>query len=330
MRIRIPLVIAGLLIAAALIWLALFRTADDPAGIAGSGTVEATESDLGFIGGGRIAQVMVEEGDRVAAGTVLARLDAEEVEARREQSEAQLEAARARLAELERGARPAERAQANAGEEAARERLEEAARSLERTRVLHEGGALSREALDRAETAHRVAAAQHTQALEQLRLVLEGATAEQLATQRAVVRQAEAALEQIRVAVDRTRLVAPFPGIVTVRHRHSGETAFPGAPVVTLMDPDDRWVRIYVPGNVVGRVSLGQPARISSDSHPDSTFAGRVTHIASEAEFTPRNVQTSEERVKLVYAVRVAIDGDPGLALKPGMPADVRLESGTR
>jgi HlyD family secretion protein len=175
-----------------------------------------------------------------------------------------------------------------------------------------------------------VAEAQHTQALEQLRLVLEGAAAEQLAVQRAVVLQAEAALEQARVAVDRTRLVAPFAGIVTVRHRQSGETTSPGAPVVTLMDPDDRWVRIYVPGDVVGRVALGQSARISSDSHPDSTFAGRVTHVASEAEFTPRNVQTSQERVKLVYAVKVAIDGDPGLALKPGMPADVRLVTGPR
>jgi len=330
MRMRIPLVIAGLLVATALIWLALFRTGEAPGGISASGTVEATESDLGFVTGGRIAQVQVREGDRVAAGSVLARLDAEELEARQAQAAAQVAAARARLDELERGARPAERAQARATEEAARERLEDAARSLERTRVLYDGGAVAREVLDRAETAHRVAAAQHTQALEQLRLVLEGAAAEQLAAQRAVVRQAEAAHEQVRVAVDRTRLVAPSPGIVTVRHRQAGESVSPGAPVVTLMDPDDRWVRIYVPGDEVGRVALGQAARISSDSHPDSIFTGRVTYIASEAEFTPRNVQTSEERVKLVYAVKVAIDGDRGLALKPGMPADIRFETDAR
>jgi HlyD family secretion protein len=95
--------------------------------------------------------------------------------------------------------------------------------------------------------------------------------------------------------------------------------------VVTVLDPTSRWVRIYVREDQIGRVSLGQSARIESDSHADSAFAGRVIHIASEAEFTPRTVQTAEERLKLVYAVKVAIDGDPGLALKPGVPADVLL-----
>jgi HlyD family secretion protein len=92
----------------------------------------------------------------------------------------------------------------------------------------------------------------------------------------------------------------------------------------------DRWVRIYVREDRIGRVSIGQPARIHSDSHPEKTYQGRVTFIASEAEFTPRNVQTAEERVKLVYAVKVAVTGDPARELKPGVPADVTLEPEAR
>jgi HlyD family secretion protein len=93
------------------------------------------------------------------------------------------------------------------------------------------------------------------------------------------------------------------------------------------MDPGDRWVRIYVPENRAGRLRLGGPAEIRADAYPDRTYAGEVMHIASEAEFTPRNVQTTEERVKLVYEVRVRVTGDPELELKPGLPADVTLDT---
>ena len=110
-----------------------------------------------------------------------------------------------------------------------------------------------------------------------------------------------------------------------MRHRQPGETVSPGLPVLTLTDLDDRWVRIYVPENRIGAVSLGQGATIRSDTYPDREYRGEVIFIASEAEFTPRNVQTPEERVKLVYAVKVRITGDADYELKPGIPADVVL-----
>jgi HlyD family secretion protein len=116
--------------------------------------------------------------------------------------------------------------------------------------------------------------------------------------------------------------------LVTVRHREPGETVSSGVPVLTVMDPEDRWVRIYVREDRIGEVSLGQSATITSDTYPDRSYSGEVVFIASEAEFTPRNVQTTEERVKLVYAVKVRITGDPSHHLKPGIPADVVL-SGT-
>ena len=98
-----------------------------------------------------------------------------------------------------------------------------------------------------------------------------------------------------------------------------------GAPVVTIMDVDDRWVLIYVREDAIGRVAIGQPASISSDTWPDRDYEGRVIFIASEAEFTPATVQTEEERVKLVYQVKVEVTGDPDGDLKVGTPADVRL-----
>jgi HlyD family secretion protein len=190
---------------------------------------------------------------------------------------------------------------------------------------LFEGGAVSREQLDQAETAYTVARSQYQQAREQLTLVQKGPRQERVEAQRAAVRQAEANVAQVQASLEHAIIRAPFAGVATVRHREPGESVSPGAPVLTLLNTNDRWVRIYVREDQVGRVALGQRATISSDSHPGAAFNGRVTFIASEAEFTPRNVQIAEERVKLVYAVKVAIIGDQALRLKPGVPADVVL-----
>jgi HlyD family secretion protein len=139
----------------------------------------------------------------------------------------------------------------------------------------------------------------------------------------------EAALRQVEATLANAVVRASFPGVVTVRHREPGETVGAGLPVLTVMNPEDRWVRIYVAEDHIGRVSIGQTATITADSYPDRTYEGRVTFIAREAEFTPRNVQTEEERVKLVYAVKVAIAGDAAYELKVGVPADVRLDAAT-
>jgi HlyD family secretion protein len=288
-----------------------------------SGTVEATEADLGFNVPGRIASIGVREGDRVTAGEVLARLDAAELEARRQAASAQADAARAGLAEMEAGARSEEVAQGRAAVRAADRRVEDARRDLARARTLHEGGAISQEALEQAETRLALTEADLDQAREQLSILEKGPREERVAAQRASLASAEAAVREIDARLANATVTAPFAGLVTVRHREPGETVQPGQPVVTLMDPDDRWVQIYIPEDRIGTVSLGQPASITSDSYPDRTYDGEVSFIASEAEFTPRNVQTKEERVKLVYAVRVRITADPELALKPGVPADV-------
>lgn len=292
-----------------------------------SGTVEATEAHLGFQVGGRIERIAVREGDPVKAGDELAILDRNEMLARHDEAVARTAAARALLRVLERGFRSEEVEQARAARQAAQDRVNDAERDLERTKRLYEGGAVSREAHDKAVLALALARSQLAQADEQLRLLEAGPREEKVEAQRAQLAQVEASVRAIEATLENMRVVAPFDGTVTVRHREPGETVPPGTAVVTLMNPDDRWVRIYVPEDRIGAVKIGTPAKITSDTYPEKTYGGGVRFVASEAEFTPKNVQTTEERVKLVYAVKVQIEGDSGLDLKPGMPADVRLEA---
>jgi HlyD family secretion protein len=305
--------------------LALRSGAGDGEWLSASGTVEATETQLGFQTPGRVSAILVREGERVAAGAELARLEVAELEARREQAAAGLQAAAALLTELERGARPEETAQARAAGDAARQQLLDAEREVGRAARLREAGAISQQALEKARLNQELARSRWAQAQEQLRLVEAGPRAERIAAQRAQVRHAEAAVRAADVALAYGVVRAPFAGLVTVRHREPGAVVPPGSPVLTVMDPDDRWIRIYVSGDRIGAVQVGSPALITADTHPDREYRGVVVHIASEAEFTPKNVQTREERVKLVYAVKVRITGDAGFDLKPGLPADVRI-----
>jgi HlyD family secretion protein len=326
-RRRMIMAASAVAVLAVVAWLALTRGDGADPVVTAAGTVEATEADLGFQAGGRIEEITVRDGDLVGAGQELARLESAELQARRSAAQAQLDGARAQLAELQRGARPEELRQARAAEAVARERMQEASRVLERTRALEEGGAVSREALEQARTAYEVARAQHEHASEQLGMVRTGVRTERIEAQQAAVRGAEAALAQVEAALSNAIIRAPFAGVVTVRHRQPGEAVAAGAPVLTLMDPNDRWVRIYVREDEVGNVALGQRAQVRAGMDAGVTYAGRVTFIASQAEFTPRTVQTAEQRVKLVYAVRVAITDDPQRVLKPGMPADVELRA---
>lgn len=325
-RIRIAVSVVVVILAATIVWVTVLRDGGDSVVFA-SGTVEATEADLGFQIPGRIERVEVREGDRVSEGDEIAWLDRSELRARRRAAQAQAEAARAMLAELERGFRQEEIAQGRARLRAAEQRESDTKRDLQRTRQLLEGGAVSQQQLDNAQTAYELAVAELESAQEALQILETGPRQERIAAQRAAVSQADATVAQIDATLDYALIRAPFSGFVAVRHREPGETVAAGAPVVTLRNPDDRWVRIFVRADQVGRLTLGQRAEITGDAYPDRTYAGEVVFIADEAEFTPRNVQTSEERVKLVHRVKVQITGDPGYDLKPGLAADVRLDT---
>jgi len=321
-RIVVPVVVVLVAVVAVL---ALVRRANDRGRLTASGTVEATEAQLGFQAPGRIVAVRAREGDGVRAGDTLAVLDRAEAEARRQQAAAQVAAVRALLDEMERGSRREEVAQARAGRDAARQRLDDAQRDFDRAQELIRTQVVSQQTFDKARTALDVARNQFQQADEQYQLVAAGPRRERIAAQRAAVAQAEAALRTADAQLANMVVRAPFAGVVTVRHREPGEVVQAGSAVLSLLDREDRWVRIYVSEARIGAVHVGQKAEITTDTFKGRPYAGEVVYISSEAEFTPKNVQTREERVKLVYAVKVRIAGDPGYELKPGMPADVRL-----
>lgn len=321
---RIPIVIVVVVVVATAVWF-WFSRKNGNGTITASGTIEATEADLGFQTTGRAQDINVREGDRVTKGQELARLDLTEMRARREAAEAQVAAARASLDELESGYRSEEVEQGRARFRAAEQRLNDTKRDLERVKRLFEGGAVSQQRYDDAQTAYELAQSEYDSAKEALRILETGPRKERIATQRAMLKQAEASVAQIDAAIDFAVVKAPFDGLITVRHREPGETVPAGAPVVTLMNPDDRWVRIYVREDEVGHISIGDPATIRGDANRSRDYTGKVVFIASEAEFTPRNVQTTAERVKLVYRVKVQITGDPEFDLKPGLAADVYL-----
>lgn len=325
---KLVIVLVVLLVAAGGLaaWVWLGEEEEPQNVLVASGTVEATDAAVSFQVPGKIARIDPEEGDELAAGDPIAALATGELEARRREAQARVEATRARLEELRRGFRHEEIAQARVALRAARQRLADAERDLERTRTLHAGGAVPREALDKAELAHDLATADVEQATERLALLETGPRPEQIDAARAELESARAAVEALDARLADTEIAAPFAGVVQVRHREPGEVVGAGVPVVTLSDLSRRWVRIYVREDRIGAVHLGLPTTIVSDTYPDRRYAGRVFFIASEAEFTPENVQTQEERVRLVYAVKVRVLEDPERELKPGMPVDVKID----
>jgi HlyD family secretion protein len=296
-RKRVAVAAVVVLVLAAAGW-AVYRwlaSEEDESVLEVSGTVEATDARLGFDAAGRIAELPVREGNEVEAGDVLARLEADEHRARRAQAAAAVAGAEARLRQLQRGSRSRRSPGPGSAAEAAREQLEEARREHARTARLRAGGAVSQEALDRATTALELAESRLAQEEQRLDLVREGPPREEIEAQAARLDEARAALDALDARLADTALEAPFPGRVTVKHRTGGETVSPGAPVVTLQDLSDRWVRVYVPEDRLGALRLGQAARITADTFPGKKYAGEVFFIASEAEFTPKSVQTRKK-----------------------------------
>jgi len=288
-----------------------------------TGTVEATEAVLGFAAAGRIAEVRVHEGDRTTAGAVLALLDTAQAMARMRQAQANVAVARAQLADLQYGSRPQELEDRRQALMAAQQTLAQATADWDRVRTLT--NAVSEQSIDAARTARDVAQARYEQARQELALAEAGTRRGQVAAAAAAVDAAQAQAHLIEATIPDYFVRSPFDGIVTVRAREPGESVVPGNAVVSVLNPADRWVRIYIPESRLGLVHIGEAAAISIDAFPRRAFSGEVSWISSEAEFTPRNVQTQDERVKLVYAAKIRITNDPELALKPGTPADVRL-----
>jgi HlyD family secretion protein len=304
-----------------------------------SGHVEATDVHLAPEVGGRIVFLGVNEGDRVESGTVLVRLDSRDAELAVERARADQRAAEAQLRLLQAGSRPedvrqaAAQAQASRDEvQAARAELAAAEADLQRFEALLEANAGSRKQRDDARTRRDVAresvqaGESRVRAAEQTVARLRaGARPQEIEAARARVAAAAAQVATAEEAIKDASLVAPTRGIVSEKLAEIGEVVAPRAPVLVITDLDRAWADVFVPEPVLPRIRIGQSATLFTDAG-GSGLSGTVTYISPKAEFTPRNVQTAEERSKLVYRIRISVDNRDGV-LKAGMPieADIPL-----
>ena len=301
-----------------------------------SGHVEATEIQVSGDVGGRILDMRVTEGDRVAAGDVVATLDTRDIELQIERARAERSAADAQLRFIQRGARAEDIRQAEAqvdaaGAEAAAAAadLKAAETDLARFESLLAANAGSQKQRD--DAAARVAVARERErgardrtrgGRETVARLKAGATREEVEAARARVAVVDAQIAALEKARADAVIKAPAAGLVTQTLVDAGEVIGPRMPLVIVTDIDNAWANLFVPEPSVPRIAPGQAAVIITDA--GNRLDGKVSFIARQAEFTPRNVQTADERSRLVYRIKIAVDNRNGI-LKPGMPVDAEL-----
>lgn len=327
---------------AVVLWCAVLGTAacqdNVPAtGVRVSGQVDATEVQVGAEVGGRLMEIAFEEGDRVKQGSVMARLDTRDTELALQRARAERAQADAQLRLLQAGARPedirqaeAQTAAAAADVAAAEADLAAASTDLERFERLLQTKSGSEKQRDDARTRRAVAAdrldaarARERAARETVVRLRSGSRREEIDAARARVAAVDAQIATLEKARQDASITAPLEGIVTQRLIDPGEMVAARAPIAVLTDLDHAWAEVFVDEPLIPRIKLGQQATVFTDAGGDG-LAGTVSYIASKAEFTPRNVQTAEDRSKLVYRVKIAVDNRQGV-LKQGMPVDAEI-----
>ena len=334
-----------------------------------TGQIEAVTVAVGSRVGGRVSEVLAQEGDAVKQGDVLLRLEATEAEAVVAAAEARLAQAEATLAKMETGARPEEIRQAEAAairaeeqyrmaergfrkqevkgaaalSDAARAQRDEARTEFKRIEKLRDSNAISQQAYDQAKHALEAAEAQYSAATEKQGIAVEGARSEEINMAKAAFEQAAASrdlvkngarkedidaakalrdaadadLKRARVALDEMAVKSPRNGVVESMDIHPGDIVKPGA-VATIADPDDLKLYVYVSAAMLGQLRLHEKVQLTADAYDNQQFEGEVVQIATQGEFTPRNLQTKEERVQQVFGIKLKLDSAGG-KLRAGM-----------
>jgi HlyD family secretion protein len=293
-----------------------------------SGNIETTEVNVGFKISGRIVSLSLQEGDWVENGKILAKLDDEDLRHRFELAKATFNSAQAKLNKLLAGSRPEELREAEAALHQAQFDLENKQAHYERMKVLFEGHVIPKETLDNAEAGYKIAKATVQRATENYKLVKEGPRKEDIEDAKAQVEQARASLKLAETQLSYTVLNSPLSGVVLVKSSEMGEVVNPGTSIITLADLGNIWLKAYIPETDLGKVKWGQEVVVTTDLRPRKEYKGKISFISSQAEFTPKSIQTEKERVTLVYRIKVDIP-NPDRELKPGMPADGRILLGT-
>jgi HlyD family secretion protein len=286
-----------------------------------SGNIEITEVEVSFKIPGRVEERPVAEGQSITAGQVVARLDQKDLTLEIGQRQAQVAAAQAGLREVQTGSRPEEIAQAEAALERAQAEGTRARLEFERQKRLFDREVISASEFDQAKTAYEAAEARVRETRAFSTLVRKGPRTEKIDQARSNLELAKQALELAQTRLNYATLLSPISGMVLSENVEPGEYVSPGTPVVSLGDLSRVYLRAYINETDLGRVKVGQKVRLTTDTFPGKKYEGEIFFIAPQAEFTPKNIQTQKERVKLVYRIKVGIP-NPNRELKPGMPAD--------
>jgi len=303
-----------------------------------SGNVEATEVHTAAEVGGRLVELRVDEGDRIEAGAVIARIDTEDTMLQIARTRADRATAVAQLRLLEAGSRAEDIRQGRAQVDAATAdtaaidaEVKSAQLDLDRFQALLTANAGSVKQRDDAQARLDSAIARQRAAQDRIRSAREtlarleaGTRPEEIQTARARVTVADAQIAVLEKSIRDASVIAPISGIVTQKLVDAGEIIARGTPLVVITDLDHAWANLFVPEPMVPRVTLGQMATVLTDAGGQG-LEGKVTFVSPRAEFTPRNVQPAEERSKLVYRIKVSVDNSAGV-LKLGMPVDAELK----
>jgi len=336
-----------LLVAGAGTWYGLNATAAPEGLIQANGRIESDVVNVSSKLAGRIVSLGAREGDVVKAGATIARLDDRTLDAQLQEAvsalataTARLDSARVSLAVMRKEV-PVEISMAAANVNAARAAASRAQasesqyqRDAERAQRLFNDGSLPQQSAEQADLNWRNSRDQRLAAQADLARLEEAGKNAQLGPDRirareaellsmdAARREAEARVSQAQSAVDDLQVVSPIDAVVTSRFVNAGEVVNAGMPLLELVDLDRLYLKVYVPEKEIGKVRRGLPARIYSDAFPGEPFDATVRYIGSRAEFTPKEVQTPDERTKLVYEVRLYLTRNPDHKLTPGLPAD--------
>ncbi len=290
-----------------------------------SGIIEGKEVEVSSKLPGRIKEIYVDEGDRVKENDIIAVIDSLDYEIQKKQIEAVVESASANLKLLERGARREDIRVAEELLKQAEANLRNAERDFNRAKRLLEEKSITEKQWEDAKTKYEFALAQFKQSEENLKKLKKGAREEEIELAKAKLKEAMASLEAIENKIKDCKIYAPIDGIVSVKFRERGEMVTAGTPIVKIVNTEKVYIYVYIPEREIGLIKIGGIAEVRVDSFPERKFEGKIVYISPEAEFTPKQIQTEDERTKLVFKTKIEVENREGI-FKIGMPADAFIK----
>jgi HlyD family secretion protein len=289
-----------------------------------SGLIEAIKTEIRAQTQGEVKQILVEEGQKIHQGDFLCLLDDEKLNIQLNQVRAGIDGAKSKLKFVQKGTKKELIAMAKNQVAIAEKELDLAQKNQERMARLFSEGAISQNQKEQADLRLTAAQEQKKSAEENYQMALRGREKEEIEMVEAELRNFEAQEKFLLRQIQDSKVISPIPGLLEVKHIEVGELAAPGTLLFSLIDLNRTYVKAYVPEKYIGQIKIGNAVEVISDSFPGKTYKGKIDYISDEAEFSPKNIQTKEERLKLVYMIKSYIENSAG-ELKPGMPVDVRI-----